>query len=78
MLLCDFDSEPSENAMIEFFKVYKLKILVKGSMCYKNPEKLSCIDLILTKRPRSLHGCDIIETGLSDFHKMTVTVIKMY
>ena len=64
--------------MIEFCKVYKLKNLVKGATCYKNPEKPSCIDLILTNRPRSFHGCHIIETGLSDFHKMTVTVIKMY
>ena len=64
--------------MIEFCKVYKLKNLVKGTTCYKNPEKPSCIDLILTNRPRSFHGCHIIETGLSDFHKMTITVMKMY
>ena len=78
LLLGDFNSEPTENAMTEFCKVYKLKNLVKGATCYKNPEKPSCIDLILTNRPRSFQGCHIIETGLSDFHKMTVTVMKMY
>ena len=67
----------SENAMIEFCKVYKLKNLVKGATCYKIPEKPSCIDLILTNRPRSFHGCHIIETGLSDFHEMTVIVMRM-
>ena len=67
----------SENAMIEFCKVYKLKNLVKGATCYKIPEEPSCIDLILTNRPRSFHGCHIIETGLSDFHEMTVIVMRM-
>ena len=64
--------------MIEFCKVYKLKNLVKSATCYKNPEKPSCIDLILTNRPRNFHGCHIIETGISNFHKMTVTVMKMH
>ena len=50
LLLGYFNSEPSENAMIEFCKICKLKP--------------SCIDLILTNRPRSFHGCHIVETGL--------------
>ena len=74
----DFNSETSENAIIKFCKVYRLKNLVKGATCYKNPEKPSCTDLILTNRPRGFHRCHIIETGLSDFHKMTVTVMTMY
>ena len=78
MLLGDFNSEHFENAMIEFCKVYKLKNLVKGATCYKNPEMPSCIDLILNNRPRNFHGCYITETGISDFHKMTVTVMKLY
>ena len=50
-LLGNFNSEPFENAMIEFCKAHKLKNLVKGATCNKNPEKPSCIDLILTNRP---------------------------
>ena len=53
LLLGDFNSETSENAIIKFCKVYRLKNLVKGATCYKNPEKPSCIDLILTNRPRT-------------------------
>ena len=71
LFLGDFNSEPSENAIIEFCKIYRLKNIVKGATCYKNPEKPSCMDLIFTNRPRSFHRCNIIETGLSDFHKMT-------
>ena len=78
MLLENFNSEPFENDMIEFCKVYKLKNLVKGAKCYKNPEKPSYIDLILTNRPRSFHRSHIIDTGLSDFHKMTATVMKIF
>ena len=78
LLLCDFNSDTSENVMIEFCKVCKLKNLVKGATCYKNPEEPTCIDLSLTDRPSSFHGCHIIETGIADFHKMTVTVMKIY
>ena len=44
----------------------------------KNPEKPSCIDLILTNNPHSFQNSGVIETGLSDFHRMTVTVSKMF
>ena len=44
--------------------------------CFKNPEKPSWIDLILTNCPRSFQNSCTIETGLSDFHKLVVTVMK--
>ena len=78
LLLGNSNSELSENAIIEFCKVYKLKSLVKSETSYKNPDRLSCIALILTNRPRSFQRCHIVETGLSHFHKMTTTIMKMY
>ena len=36
----------------------------------------SCVDLILTNNPKSFQDTRIIETGLSDFHKLTITVLK--
>ena len=45
--------------------------------CYKNPEKPFCIDLLLTNKPHSFQNSGFIETGLSDFYRMTVTVTKM-
>ena len=77
LLLGDFDSKPAENAKIEFCKVCKLKNPTKDATCHKNPERPSCIDLILTNKSRSFYGCDIIEIGLSDFHEAIVTVMKM-
>ena len=35
-----------------------------------------CIDLVLTNRNRSVQKTTTVETGLSDFHKMVVTVLK--
>ena len=43
---------------------------------FKNPNNPSCIDLILTNCSRSFQNSGVIETGLSDFHKLVVTVMK--
>ena len=43
---------------------------------YKNPENPSSIYLILTNNLRSFQNSCVIETGLSDFHRMVVTVMK--
>ena len=68
----------SEVSMSEFCAIYNLKNLVKEPTCFKNPNNPSCIDLMLTNRYRSFMNTTVIETGLSDFHKMTVTVLKTY
>ena len=44
--------------------------------CCKNPNSPTCIDLILTNVPRSFQSTCVIETGLSDFHLMTLTVVR--
>ena len=78
IIMGDFNTEPTESAMGKFMNMYNLKILIKGPTSYKNPDKPSCIGLILTNKSRSFHSSHIIETGISDFHKMTVSVIKIY
>ena len=47
---------------------------MKEPTCYKNPDNPSCIDLFLTNRPRTFQCTTTIETGISDFHKLVVTV----
>ena len=59
-----------------FCDSYEFKNLIKDATCYKNPENPSCIDLILTNNSNSFQNSEVIETGLSDFHKMMVTVMK--
>ena len=76
MIVGDFKVEANKSAMSIFCDTYNLKNLIKEPTCYKNPNKPTCIDLMLTNKPRSFkHSC-VIETGLSDFHRMIVTVMK--
>ena len=62
--------------MNAFCERYSLSSLIKEPTCYKNPANPSCIDLILTNSPRSFQNSNVVETGLSDFHRMIVTVLK--
>ena len=78
VLLGDFNSELFESDMLEFCNVYGLKNLIKEPTCYKNALNPTCIDLILTNKFNKFQNSKTIETGLSDFHKMTVTVLKTF
>ena len=60
--------------MQSFCDNYSLKSLIRQPTCYKNFEKPTCIDLILTNMLHSFQSTCVIETGLSDFHVMTLTV----
>ena len=76
VLLGDFNAEPEEGSISEFLNPYNLKNLVEQNTCFKNPDIPTCIDLILTNGPHSFQSMDTFETGLSDFHKLTFTVLK--
>ena len=62
--------------MNAFCERYSLSSLIKELTCYKNPANPSYTDLILTNSPRSFQNSSVVETGLSDFHSMIVTVLK--
>ena len=76
IIVGDFNTEVTQTSMKVFCDSYEFKNLIKNATCYKNPENSSCIDLILTNNPNSFQNSEAIEIGLSDFHKMTVTVMK--
>ena len=78
LLLGDFNSEITENTMKEFIDIYNLSSLIKEHTCFKNPLNPSIIDLILTNRPRSFQNSQAIELGLSDHHKLTITIMKAF
>ena len=78
IIIGDFNSEPTEKFLDDFFNTYDLKNLIREATCYKNPDNPSCIDLMLTNHPRSFQHSRTVETGLSDFHKLTLTVLKMH
>ena len=74
----DCNAELSDNFVDNFCGCYSLKNLIKKPACFKNPDNLKCIGLILTNRQKLFQNFNIIETGLSDFNKLTVTVLKSY
>ena len=76
ILLGNFNVETKESCMQSFLQLYGLRNLISEPNCYKNPEKLSSIDLILTNSSSSFQNSCAIRTGLSNFHKMTTTVMK--
>ena len=78
LLLGDFNPEFSEPCLNHFCNICNLKNLVKEPTCYQNRNNPSCIDLFLTNRPRFFQCTTTIETGISDFHKLVVTVLKTY
>ena len=78
IFLGDFNNEPGEKNMSNFLNTYHLKNIVKQKTCFKNPDRPSCINLILTNFSRSFQDTCTVETGLSDFHKLVVTVLKLY
>ena len=76
IILGGFNVGVEESHMKTFCENCSLQNLIKQPTCHKNPSRPTCIDLIVTNVPRSFQSTCIIETGLSDFHLMTLTVMK--
>ena len=78
MLTGDLNIEPTQDTISDFCEIYNSKPLINGKTCFKKPTKRTCIDLIVTNGQKWFQDTMVIETGLSDFHKMSATVMKMY
>ena len=78
LLLGDFNSTMSEEVISHFCEIYGLNNLITDFTCYKSATNPTSIDVILTNRKESFDHSMAIETGLSDHHKMVVTVLKVY
>ena len=76
IFLGDFNVTDDEHHMKSFCENYGLKNLIRQPTCYKNPSNPVCIDLILTNVLRSYQNTCVVETGLPDFHLMTLTVMR--
>ena len=78
LLVGDFNSETSEPTMAEFCDLYNMKNLITEPTCFKSFLHPSSIDVMLTNKIRSFQNSQTIETGLSDCHVMTITVLKSF
>ena len=73
----DFNSEIVEASVNSFCNLYNLKCLVQEPTCYKTPERPSCIGLFISNCENHFLKTDILETGLSDFHKLIITATTL-
>ena len=72
LIMGDFNAEPNQPAISDFCEIHNTKNIMKEKTCFKNPENPTCIDLILTNRPRSFQNSTFIEKGLPDLQKKCV------
>ena len=76
LLAGDFNVKEDDTILEEFMADFHAKNLVKDPTCFKSIENPSCIDLFITNSYQSFRNTTTVATGLSDFHKMAVTVLK--
>ena len=60
-----------------FLYQHELTSINRYPTCYKNPNNPSCIDHILTNSPKRFFETETVFTGLSDFHKLVLSVFKL-
>ena len=67
----------THSHMSDLCDTFSLSNLVNGVTCVK-PQNSTSIDVMLTNRSRSFHNTSLIETDLSDCHKMTIFVFRAF
>ena len=72
LLCCSYN--PNKRDFCQFCNCQN----IKDKTCFKNPHNPSCADLFITNRPKSFKNSTVIEAGLPDFHKMSLTVMKVF
>ena len=76
LLTGDFNTEIHDDYLKRFLYQHELKSLVKEKTCFKSISNPSCKDLFLTNNALSFQSTKTVSTGLSDFHKLVLTVSR--
>ena len=76
ILIEDFNVEELEPCLLQFLFEMNAKNIIKEPTCYKSLSNPSWIDLATTNSSSSFQNSKAISTGLSDFHRMVITVLK--
>ena len=76
LIISELTTEVSQHSLNEFCQSYNLESIVNKPTCFKNSKNPSCIDLIMTNKQERFLKSKTVETGLSDFRKMGVSVFK--
>ena len=71
----DDPNTPEIQDLNDLVTSYDLSIITKGKTCITWGHE-SSLDIILTNKPRSHMHTISLELGISDFHKMSLTILK--
>ena len=77
-LLGGANVESEQESIAELLNLCNLKNIVKQYISFKNSDKRTCIDLIMTNCPRSFQNRNTLEEEFPDFHKLTFTALKKH
>ena len=72
----DFNTRPADKNFRAFYEGHDLFNLIKDKNCFKSASR-TCIDLIFTNRKLCFKITYTIDSGISDFHRMTFTQLKL-
>ena len=76
LLVGDFNLETRNQSMKCFMNENNCYSLIKEPTCFKSITNPSCIDLFLTNKKHSFQCSRTIVTGLSDYHRLILTIFK--
>ena len=77
IIIGDFNAEPQDQGMDNFFVEHSLYNHMKEKTCFKSMNG-KCIDLIISNKKYSLQNTGTVETGLSDHHHLIYTILKTH
>ena len=72
----DHNTEIKETVLGSFMGTFVLHSLVTENTCFKSANNPTCIDLFPTNCLRPFQNTTALSSGMSDFHKLIVTVLK--
>ena len=67
----------TDSYLLDFCDTFSLKNLISGKTCFKAVSGTS-VDVMITIIPRSFQKAAIIETGLSDHHKLIASFFRIH
>ena len=76
VLIGDFSAEVSEASLSNLLFEIDAKNIVNNYACYTSVENPSCIYVFITNSTLNFQNTVTITTGLFDFNKMVITVLK--
>ena len=76
LLLGDFNLSTENPNLKNLLNSFDLESLIKIPTCYKSLSSHTNTDLILTNKKNLFMKSTTFETGMSDFHKLTTTILR--